>query len=155
MPIPPPPTFWPTKATEWVALIGGVLGTFAFTLSLFNYRRDRARLHFAAYDDSDDQWVKRKTIYLAVSNIGRRPIRIVLPWIYWRDGSNWPMRETEPIVLAEQGHITFELTQDRLVDEVLAFSVRDSAGKDHWHYPRFRPFGRLRLSIRHWRGQSP
>jgi hypothetical protein len=155
VPIPPAPTFWPTKATEWVALVGGVLGTFAFTLSLFNYRRDRARLHFHGYDDSNDQRIPRRTIYLYVTNIGRRPIEVSAPWIYWRDGHNWPMRETKPIILTEQGHTTFELTKDRLIDDVLAFSVRDSAQKFYWHYPRFRPFGRLRLSIRHWRGQLP
>jgi hypothetical protein len=50
------PSFWPEKATEWVALIGGslggLLGTSAFVLSTLNYRRDRVRLQFVANEET-------------------------------------------------------------------------------------------------------
>lgn len=61
------------------------------------------------------------------------------------------MRETEPIKLGEQDNTTFELTMDRVIDEVLAFCVWDVSGKAYWHYPRLRLFERLRLSLRQWK----
>ena len=75
------PTFWPTKATEWIALVGGVLGTFAFVLSVLDYRRDRPRLHFSSYDDSNDQRLTRKTIHLALCTVGLPHLQLSSYWI--------------------------------------------------------------------------
>src|SRR5947209_5165027 len=88
----PVPSFWPEKATEWVALIGGslggLLGTSAFILSVLNYRRDRANLQFVSRQetyypddesemDADKIYIPDKIILkLRVTNMGRRPIRV-------------------------------------------------------------------------------
>lgn len=96
----PVPSFWPEKATEWVALIGGVfggvLGTLAFIMAILNYRRDRAKLAFYAqqlepepivpldFDETQDYdsivFPDNVIFKLRVTNLGRRPIRIEEAW---------------------------------------------------------------------------
>src|SRR5437870_358688 len=83
MPIPPPP-FWPEKATEWVALIGGsfggVFGSLAFIISILNYRRDRAKitLNFRARVKVKGPGYDPDALYhvLQVINEGRRDVQI-------------------------------------------------------------------------------
>ncbi len=84
MPIPPPTPFWPEKATEWVALIGGALGGVfgitAFIFSLLNYRRDRAKiaLVFRARVKVSAPGYDPNALYhvLQVINEGRREVQI-------------------------------------------------------------------------------
>lgn len=78
---------WPEKADEWVALIGGIVGTLlglsSVLLTLLNYRRDNARLRLVAGDDMGEHAHRR--LYLSITNIGRRPIHISMPWIFWKN----------------------------------------------------------------------
>jgi hypothetical protein len=102
----PVPSFWPEKATEWVALIGGafggLLGTLAFLLSVLNYRRDRSKLGFSAEQETPEPiyppdlnpfepittleayknivFPDNVIFKLRVTNLGRRPIRIEEVW---------------------------------------------------------------------------
>lgn len=92
-----PPPFWPTKATEWVSLIGAVLGSTAgicaLIISSFNYRRDRAKLHvniskrvfacdeFSATDARGQKglgFTECDHALVMVANRGRRPLYIGL-----------------------------------------------------------------------------
>lgn len=83
MPVPASP-FWPQKAHEWVALVGGgagaLLGISSFVVSLLNYRRDRAKiaLVFRARVKVSAAGYDPNALYhvLQVINEGRRDVQI-------------------------------------------------------------------------------
>lgn len=158
------PSFWPEKATEWIALIGGslgaLLGTSAFVVSILNYRRDRARLQFAAqqetyYPDDEDEidtdkiYIPDKVILkLRVTNMGRRPIRIESAWalLYGipvllaleptkknTDPAGIVLTESEPTAI----YASCPLNPDQLtINDIVRFEVCDSAYRTHRHYHR-------------------
>lgn len=158
----PVPQFWPEKATEWVALIGGslggLLGTAAFVLSVLNYRRDRARLHFFAkqetyYPDKETEqdaagiYTPDSVIFkLRVTNFGRRPIRIESAWALLhgvplllalepekKDAAGIVLTESEPTAI----YMSCPLKPERLIiEDVVRFEVCDSAYRTYRYYHR-------------------
>lgn len=160
----PVPSFWPEKATEWVALIGGalggLLGTSAFVLSILNYRRDRAKLAFFASqetyypeeeseEDADKIYIPDKIILkLRVTNLGRRPVRIDSAWalLYGmpvllsleREGRK---ADGPGTVLTESEptaiYVSCPLELEQLdINGIVRFEVWDSAYRTHRHYHR-------------------
>jgi hypothetical protein len=175
--MPLSPSFWPEKATEWVALIagslGGLLGTFAFVMSILNYRRDRAKLRFFAeqesyypdevYDeDFDEIYIPDKIVLkLRVTNLGRRPIRIESAWALLphlpvllklgpekkdADPLGIVVTESEPTAIyVSSPHQAKELS----IQDIVRFEVYDSAYREHRYYHR--GYLRTRVSqISHW-----
>jgi hypothetical protein len=158
------PSFWPEKATEWIALIGGsfgaLLGTSAFVLSVLNYSRDRARLQFVAKEetyypedeseiDADKIYIPDKVILkLRVTNLGRRPIRIDSAWALLHGlplllALEPKKKDADPagIVLTESEptaiYVSCPLDPDQLtIDGIVRFEVCDSAYRTHRHYHR-------------------
>jgi len=158
------PAFWPERATEWVALIGGslggLLGTSAFILSILNYRRDRAKLQFVAKQeiyypedeselDADKIYIPDKIILkLRVTNMGRRPIRIESAGalLYGMPVLLLLQPETKDsdsagIVLTESEPTAIYVSgplrpEDLTIDSIVRFEVCDSAYREHRHYHR-------------------
>jgi len=120
MPIPPPPPFWPEKATEWVALVGGtlggVLGTFAFVLSILNYRRDRPKIRLRlkphmrlAGDPIGDYLV------LLVANEGRREVQATHAIGQYYNGDAFTFPDlTGPVLSEKSPNATFVVKEDSL-----------------------------------------
>lgn len=112
------PSFWPEKATEWVALVGGtlggVLGTSAFVLSILNYRRDRAKIRLrlkphmrVAGDQIGDHLV------LLVANEGRREIQIPHAIGQYYNGDAFTFPDLSGPVLSEKSpNATFIVKED-------------------------------------------
>lgn len=135
MPVPPPPPFWPEKATEWVALIGGtlggVLGTFGFILSILNYRRDRAkiRLHLRphmrvnapGYDPNANHLILR------VINEGRRSVQIAHGAARYYHGDHFTFAHTlvrgSPVLSEESPETTLIAKEDFVLDDIWYFYV--------------------------------
>jgi hypothetical protein len=172
----PLPSFWPEKATEWIALIGGalggLLGTLAFVLSVLNYRRDRAKLAFAAEQlepepilppDFDTTQGYDKIVFpdnvifkLRVTNLGRRPIRIEEAWAIL-SGPRPAMflkvqrgeKEDGPtgVVLTESDRSVICVTTGYIkgfsLKDIIRFEVYDSGFRQHRYYHR----GYLRTHI--------
>ena len=151
-------SFWPEKATEWVALLGGLLGISGFVLSILNYRRDRAKLQFVPsqetyYPDEDtgEIYIPDKVILkLRVTNMGRRPIRIEsagallygMPLLLVLEpekkdtgARSSVLTESEPTVI----YVSCPVKPDQLcIEDVVRFEVCDSAYRTHRHYHRNR-----------------
>jgi hypothetical protein len=155
-------SFWPEKATEWVALMGGLLGISGFVLSILNYRRDRARLRFTAsqetyYPDQESEEDAGKIyipdtviLKLRVTNLGRRPIRIEsagallygMPLLLVLEpekkdigATGSVLTESEPTLI----YVSCPLKPDQLcIEDVVRFEVCDSAYRTHRHYHRNR-----------------
>lgn len=64
------------KVTDLAAILGMVLGTAGFTLSLFNYFRDRAEVKVALKWDMTELPGDAAVVLIRVTNVGRRPIYI-------------------------------------------------------------------------------
>jgi hypothetical protein len=135
MPIPLP-TFWPEKATEWVALIGGtvggVLGSFGFILSILNYRRDRAkiRLRFRPHMHVTAPGYEPNQNYLVLQifNEGRREVQISrADGNYYRgDGFTFtdPIVRGAPVLSEKSPEATFFLKEDSFnLQDIWYFSV--------------------------------
>lgn len=161
-------SFWPEKATEWVAVMGGLLGISAFVLSILSYGRDRASLLFVvsqetyypeqADEDDDGKIYIPDTVRwkLRVTNLGRRPIRIEsaaallygLPLLLVLEpekkdtgASGTVLTESEPTVI----YLSCPLKPDQLcIEDVVRFEVCDSAYRTHRHYHRNRLLTLLR-----------
>lgn len=158
------PPFWPEKATEWVALIGGVmgglLGTAAFALSLLNYRRDRANLKFVVTQETHypppepDKFSIPDGIFfqLRITNVGRRPIRIesVYALLHNRPEFGPVLVSLEPenreadagsVVLTESdptvAYVSGPIEEDELsIRDIVRFEILDSAYRLYYHYHR-------------------
>jgi hypothetical protein len=150
-------SIWPDNVKDWVSLIGGilggVLGTSAFVLSIYNYRRDRMKLHFSA---SMEGSVRTSFVALRVTNIGRRPAYFTQAWIIWLDGDQpsaiWfdqKVDEPTPVVLAEQGvlELRAEVPDSITLRDVLYFGLYDNAYREYRYYPRNRWFSSLHSRI--------
>jgi hypothetical protein len=130
---------WPEKAHEWVALIGGILGTLlglsSFLLAFLNFRRDRAQFRLVAGDDMGEYAHRRQ--YLSATNIGRRPIQIGAPWIFFRNiprGNPLHPESEETYTLTENQRHIFEWESEVPLTEVEAFVIYDTTGRRHWLY---------------------
>lgn len=160
----PVPAFWPEKATEWVALIGGalgaLLGTSALVVSILNYRRDRSKLKFVANQetyypedeselDADEIYIPDKIILkLRVTNMGRRPIRIESAGALLYGTPVLLMltpekKDSDPagIVLTESEPSAIYTSgplkpEDLTIEHIERFEVCDSAYREHRHYHR-------------------
>jgi len=163
-PVMPVPAFWPEKATEWVALIGGalgaLLGTSALVVSILNYRRDRSKLKFVANQetyypedeselDADEIYIPDKIILkLRVTNMGRRPIRIESAGALLYGTPVLLMltpekKDSDPagIVLTESEPSAIYTSgplkpEDLTIEHIERFEVCDSAYREHRHYHR-------------------
>lgn len=161
MPIPPPPPFWPEKATEWVALIGGalggVLGTLAFLISIFNYRRDTAKLRVKfsgrkpyliptpPYDPQTEYY------FIRVVNYGRRPVQILRADGHFYRGGGFHIVGSSGSVLSEQSPetvIPFEAAGVDL-DAIWYFSVQSGGDRETRCYVASR-WERFRKALHHW-----
>jgi hypothetical protein len=153
-------SFWPEKATEWIALIGGgAVGPLAFAISILGYRRDRAVLMFAASEEEyfdtgepetlDASIYDDKTVFrLQVTNRGRRPVRIQsvglrlydLPVVLLLN----PERKSDDsmgILLTESGASASYVTEPFKIGEAtlrdfMRFEICDSAYREYHHYHR-------------------
>lgn len=71
-----PAPHWVTVLTAVAALVGMVLGTAGFVMSVMNYLRDRPRVKVALQWDMSDVVSGRKSGVVRVTNVGRRPVHI-------------------------------------------------------------------------------
>jgi hypothetical protein len=141
MPISPPP-FWPEKATEWIALIGGslggLLGTAGFILSILNYRRDRAKVRLALrthmrVKNSPDFDPNADHLILTATNAGRRDIQLSHAGAeYYRGGGiSFPdhLLYGAPVLSEKAPSYDYILKQDFDLSEIRYFSVGTPQGE--------------------------
>jgi hypothetical protein len=136
MPIPPHSPFWPEKATEWLSLIGGLVGGIfgpgAFILSILNYRRDQAKIRLrirprmrvraSGYDPNTDH------LLLIVVNEGRRPVQIAHAAAQYYRGDGFTFADTfvrgaPPVLSEESPETTIIARQEFNLDDIWYFYV--------------------------------
>ena len=141
----PTPPFWPEKATEWVSLFGGLLGTAAFVLSILNYRRDRAkirlrlkthmRVNSPQFDPNADHLI------LLATNAGRRDIQLTTAGAeYYRGGGfSFPdhILYGAPVLSEKAPEYTFILKQEFDLSEIRYFAVGTPQGERRLYLDSF------------------
>ena len=161
MPFPPPPPFWPEKATEWIALVGGAIGgllaPFAFIISILNYRRDVAKLRvkfsgrkpylvaIPPYDPNVEYY------FIRAVNYGRRPVQILRADGHFYRGGGFHIAGSSGSVLSEQNPetvIPFEAAGVDL-DSIWYFSVTSGGDHETRCYVSSR-WTRFRKALQHW-----
>lgn len=143
------PPFWPEKATEWIALVGGslggILGTLGFVMSILNYRRDRADVQLDFKSGMKIRIDPPNTyLVLSVWNRGRREVQIARADanFYTGDGgtlmssvaqgpANLSEKSPEVSYLAREGEFP--------LDSVWFFSVADGARREYRRYVHIFP----------------
>ncbi len=148
--------WWPQKAHEWVAIIGGSVGAItgigSLVIALLNYRRDRPRIRVSfglnskvighpAYDPAKDYIVVR------IVNHGRREVQINRVDALLYEGGGYLIRDSGGSVLSEANPETVVLVERTKLDlrEVSCFRVLTGADQEYRCYVHNLPKRLLRF----------
>jgi hypothetical protein len=137
MPAPTPHSI--ISLSDVAALLGMVLGTAGFVMSLMNYLRDRPRVTVSLKWDMTEISSNKKFGFVSVANIGRRPIYISIAALRLPEGfkhSHLILKQSIPGAKLSEGDASARFLVD--CDKLEKYSKRwrdvrgyaeDSAGR--------------------------